>query len=254
MRQIYPLDGPGRPPDLAALYAYPPGPGAWVRANMVASVDGAATTGGRSGGLSGEADRAVFGVLRALADVVLVGAGTVRAEAYRPARVPERWAGLRAGRPPSPVIAVVSRSLDVGSGRPLLDDAPEHARTIVITANGAPPDRKAAVARDADLIIAGHDRVNLRAAIGALAAKGYRRVLAEGGPRLLGQIAEAGLLDELCLTISPLLAGSGPGRIIHDPGVLADGNRAPLRPLALAHVLEDQGYLLCRYLRPTAGA
>lgn len=245
MQQIYPQAGPGPQPDMAGLYAYPAGREAWVRANMIASVDGAATTDGRSGGLSGEADRTVFSVLRALADVVLVGAATARTEAYRPAQVPGRWAGLREGRPASPAIAVVSRSLDLGPGRPLLTGAPGDARTIVITASSAPADRKAAVARDADLIIAGDDRVDLPAAIAALAARGQRRILNEGGPHLLAQIAEAGLLDELCLTISPLLAGSGAGRIVQGTGMAGDAGQ-----MALAHVLEDHGYLLCRYVRP----
>jgi riboflavin biosynthesis pyrimidine reductase len=76
---------------------------------------------------------------------------------------------------------------------------------------------------------------------------GHRRILTEGGPHLLGQIIEAGLLDELCLTMSPLLAGSGPGRIVQ--GMPEDAERPGLAPLSLAHVIEDQGYLLCRYVR-----
>jgi riboflavin biosynthesis pyrimidine reductase len=261
VRQIHPQQDSGRELSLPALYAYPgetvrgrP----WVRANMIASADGAATASGLSGGLSGDADRTVFGVLRALADVVLVGAGTVRAEAYRPARIPERWAGLREGRTPSPPIAVVSRSLDLMPASPLLTEAPGHARTIVITVQGAPADRKAAVASQAELIVAGEQRVDLRAAIGALAAMGHRRILTEGGPHLLGQIAEAGLLDELCLTVSPVLAGGQAGRIIEGaappPGGRQPGEGASPGPLALAHVLEDQGYLLCRYLRSAAAA
>ena len=101
---------------LAALYAYPdiaPGAAPWLRASMVASVDGAASLGGRSGGLSGDADRLVFSVLRSLADVILVGAGTARAEGYRPVRDGEVWASLRAGRAPVPPIAVVTGKLDL---------------------------------------------------------------------------------------------------------------------------------------------
>ena len=250
MRQIHPRESSGQELSLPVLYAYPDenarAGGPWVRANMIASADGAATVSGQSGGLSSEADRTLFSVLRALADVVLVGAGTVRAEAYRPARIAGRWAGLREGRPPSPPIAVVSRSLDLVGAGSLLTEAPEHARTIVITVQDAPADRKAAVARDADLVIAGEARVNLRVAVDALARAGHRRILTEGGPHLLGQIAGAGLLDELCLTISPLLAGGSAGRIIEGGGAPpGDG----VSPLALAHVLEDQGYLLCRYLR-----
>jgi riboflavin biosynthesis pyrimidine reductase len=153
----------------------------------------------------------VFGVLRALADVVLVGAGTARAEAYRPAKISERWAGLREGRTPSPPIAVVTGRLALDPADPLLAAAPAHARTILITAESAPADRRAALAARADVIVAGERHVDLPAAIDALGALGHRRILTEGGPHLLGQIAEAGLLDELCLTVSPLLAGAGPG-------------------------------------------
>ena len=255
MRQILPLADPGPEPDLAQLYAYPAGGTAWVRANMVASADGAAAIDGRSGGLAGAADHLVFGLLRAMADVILVGAGTVRAEAYRPARVAQRWAGLRAGRPPSPPIAVVTRSLELDPAGPLLTGAPAHSRTIVITTQAAPARRKADLASDAEVIIAGQDHVDLSAAIGALAAAGYRRILTEGGPHLLGEIAGAGLIDELCLTVSPLLAGTGAGRIIRAVGPLAGPDGTGRGRLSLAHVLEDQGNLLCRYLvsAPPAG-
>jgi riboflavin biosynthesis pyrimidine reductase len=256
VRQIHPTESSGQEVSLPGLYAYPDEPARggrpWVRANMVASADGAATANGRSGGLSGEADRTVFGVLRALADVVLVGAGTVRAEAYRTPRVGERWAWLREGRPAAPPIAVLSRSLDLGQGRALVTGTRGPARTIVITVQAAPADRKAAVARDAELIIAGEDSIDLHSAISALAAMGHRRILTEGGPHLLEEIIEAGLLDELCLTISPLLAGSGAGRIVQ--GMAADAERPGLGPLSLAHVLEDQGYLLCRYVRSAGPA
>ena len=254
MRQIYPPEGGGEQLSLAGLYAYPKesphGDGRWLRANMITSADGAAAVAGRSGGLSGEADRTVFGLLRALADVVLVGAGTVRAEAYRPARVGQRWAGLREGRAPAPPIAVVSGRLALDPASPLLDQAPSHARTIVITAESAPADGQAALAARADVIVAGERRVDLWAAISALTALGYRRILTEGGPHLLGEITEAGLLDELCLTVSPLLSASGAGRIIQGAGSLTDARGPGSGRLSLAHVLEDQGYLLCRYLRP----
>ncbi len=84
--------------DLARLYAYPPGP--WLRANFVASVDGAAHLDGASAGLSSDADRHVFALLRTLADVVLVGAGTARTERYGPVRSRELWRHLRASRRP----------------------------------------------------------------------------------------------------------------------------------------------------------
>ena len=255
MRQIFPGPAELSDGDLAARYAYPDQAGAgahWLRANMVTSLDGAATMAGRSGGLSGEADRQVFAMLRALTDVILVGAGTVRVEGYGPVRPSQegvRWAWLREGRPPSPPIAVVTRSLGLDPASPLLTAAPGHARTIVITTEAAPPARREAVASVADVIVAGRESVDLPAAVAALAGRGLRRMLTEGGPHLLAQLMAAGLVDELCLTLSPLLSGPGPGRIVQASGLPAQPGGAG-GPLTLAHVLADDGYLLCRYLRP----
>jgi riboflavin biosynthesis pyrimidine reductase len=162
-----------------------------------------------------------------------------------------RWAWLREGRAPSPPIAVVSRRLDLDPASPLLAASPAHARTIVITTEAAPPGRRAAAAAaGAEVIVAGRQSVDIRAAVGALAGRGYRCILTEGGPYLLSQIIEAGLLDELCLTISPLLAGPGAGRIVAGPGPLhPPGGGASSHELRLAHVLAEDGHLLCRYLR-----
>ncbi|HEY6279904.1 MAG TPA: pyrimidine reductase family protein [Streptosporangiaceae bacterium] len=260
MRQIYPQPAELADDGLAARYAYPglagtvaPGRSAhgrwWLRANMVTSLDGASTLGGRTGRLSGGADREVFDLLRALADVILVGAGTARAERYgpvRPGREGVRWAWLRDGRTAAPPIAVVTRQLSLDPASPLL--AGGAARTVVITTEAAPAGLRATVARTAEVIVAGQDQVDLPAAVAALAGRGYPRILTEGGPQLLAQLIEADLLDELCLTISPLLAGPGARRIVEGAVPLAGGARA----LALAHVLADGGHLLCRYTRPPA--
>jgi len=261
VRQLFPPPGPGEAGGelstgrLAELYAYPhPRGEPWVRANMVAAVDGAASVGGRSGGLSGAADRRLFGVLRSLADVILVGAGTARAEHYRPAQPASIQPALRAGRPATPPIAVISGRLTVDPRTELFTAAPPDARTIVITSEQAPAARRAAVAEHADVIVAGTGGVDLKAALAGLAGRGYSRVLTEGGPHLLAELAAGGQLDELCLTISPLLAGPGPGRILEGPS-LPGG-----LPVTLGHVLEDAGFLLCRYrcrperpVQPAAG-
>jgi riboflavin biosynthesis pyrimidine reductase len=261
-----PTHGPGGQADLdaiAGLYPYPvAGPGAsrpWVRANMVTSADGAASLDGRSGGLSGSADRVVFSVLRSLADVILVGAGTARIERYRPVRPEETWPSLRAGRPQTPPIAVLSsRMAGLEPDGPLLATGPGQARTIVLTSETAPPGLRSAAARNADVIVAGPDPVRPTAIIEALAERGYLRVLTEGGPRLLGQIVAAGLLDELCLTVSPVLAGGRAPRILTvPPGGTRAGDaglpgQAGPTGMLLAHVLEDSGHLLCRYLRTEA--
>jgi riboflavin biosynthesis pyrimidine reductase len=229
--------------EVARLYAYP-GPH-WLRANMVASADGAGYLEGMSAGLSSAADRRLFALLRALCDVVLVGAGTARTEGYRPARRRAELAGLREGRTATPPIALVSRSLDLDVQSALFTQAPPDARTIVITCAAAPAERIASLARAADVIVAGDGVVDLAQALAALRERGLGRVLCEGGPRLLGDIAGAGLLDELSLTVSPLLAGPGAPRI-------TAGDGFPPAPMTLAHVLADEGFLFCRYLVTTA--
>jgi riboflavin biosynthesis pyrimidine reductase len=257
VRKIHPVRGPdlqvvprvtaGPTPAAVTLLAsyYGNGaarPGALLRANMVASADGAVSLHGRSGGLSGPADRMVFTVLRSLADVILVGAGTVRAERYRPVQAGQVWAELRPPGQPVPPIAVVTGRLNLDPDCPLLTAAAPGAQTIVITTAAAPPERRAEVARHARVIEAGHGRVDLAAAVTALHGLGYARILAEGGPNLLGHLAEAGLVDELCLTTSPVLAAGPAGRII-------TASSACVAPLSLAHVLTDDGYLFSRYVR-----
>ena len=237
--------------DVDRVYAWPdwPVPTAWLRANMVTTADGAARSpDGLSAGISSDADRRVFGRLRGLADVVLAGAGTVRAEGYKPAKVKADFADRRAaaGQTLVPAIAVVTRSLDLDLGSPLFDAPP--VPTLVITCGAADPARLDAVSERADVVVAGDDDVDLHLAIRALNERGLHRVHAEGGPHLLGQLAAAGLLDELLLTVSPALAGGaypGEGPV---PRVLAG---VPLpdapRPLTLHHVLEDDGTLFLDY-------
>jgi riboflavin biosynthesis pyrimidine reductase len=225
--------------ELARLYDYPREH--WLRANMVASADGAAFLDGRSGGLSSAADRRLFGVLRALADVVLVGAGTARTEKYKAARHRPELTPLRAGRTATPPIALVSRALDLDLTAPLFTQAPPDARTIVITCGGCPVDRRAAVAEVADVIVAGDTDVDLGGAVAALGDRGLGRVLCEGGPILLGHLTANDLLNELCLTISPVLAGLGASRI-------TAGVPFPARQMVLVHALRADSALFCRYM------
>ena len=227
--------------ELARLYAYPEGQ--VLRANMVTSADGAGSLDGASAGLSSAADRHVFALLRTLADVILVGANTARVERYGPVRVRELWKHLRDGRAPTPPIAVITGRLDLDPASPLIADAPGHARTIVITTSAAPAGARAAMASHADVIVAGETAVDMKAAVRALHDGGHQHILAEGGPGILNQLVAAGLVDELCLTIAPLLAGPGAPRIL-------SGDPLPRAlPLAMAHTLEDDGFLLCRYTR-----
>jgi riboflavin biosynthesis pyrimidine reductase len=225
--------------ELAEAYAYPRE--RWLRANMVMSADGSASVAGKSGGLSSPGDMRVFGILRVLADVVLAGSGTVRTEQYKPARARPALAALRKGRPATATIAVISGSLDLELTAPLYTEAPPDARTVVITTEAAPADLRAAAAKVADVIVAGEESVDLPAALTALADRGLTRIICEGGPHLLGQVAAGGLLDELSLTISPTLAGPGAGRIVA-------GEPFTAAAMTLTQALTEDGYLFCRYL------
>lgn len=207
----------------------------WVLANMVASVDGRAAVAGRTAALSGTADRAVFKLLRAMADVVLVGAGTVRAERYGPVRDGER----------APV-AVISRSLDLDWDSPLFTEASR--RSEVITCQAADPARLVAARRVADVIVVGDRQVDLGQALAGLGARGRRVVLCEGGPHLLGELVAADLIDELCFTLAPVLAGGV------EPSLLVAPPFDPPQALRLVSVVEDDGVLMLRYLRSPAGA
>jgi riboflavin biosynthesis pyrimidine reductase len=220
---------------LAAHYAWPDAPAApFVRVNFVSSVDGAVAVDGRSGGLGTAADRVVFGLLRELAEVVLVGAGTVRAEDYRGARRPTR------GRSTPPPLAVVTGSADLDPGSRLFTDTA--VPPLVLTLESAPADRRSALAAAGGEVVV-LPRLTPDALLAALADRGLTRVLCEGGPSLLGALAAADAVDELCLTVSPLVVGGDAGRIAHGPpGV-------PPRTMTLAGVLHDGDTLLLRYHR-----
>jgi riboflavin biosynthesis pyrimidine reductase len=215
-----------------------------VRLNMIASIDGATAVAGVSGPLGGPGDRRVYLTLRALADLILVAAGTMRAERYGPVVLPPHLLEARRqrGLGPVPPIAVVSRSCQLDWESPFFTGAA--ARPIVITVEEAPAEARARAAQVAEVLVAGERDVDLARALDALGRMGARTVLAEGGPTLNGQLAAAGLLDEVCLTISPLLAAGDARRILAGPP-LADSPWYRLRSLC-----EEDDFLFLRYRRP----
>lgn len=233
--------------DLDALYqdVERPDPGhrPWVALNMVASLDGATALQGRSAGLGGPADRTAFHALRAAADVIVAGAGTVRAEAYGPPRTSpaDQQRRRSRGQPPFPRLATVSGSLELDLERPFFTNTP--TRPLVITHGSANPARRELLAAVADVVVTGDDTVDLPEALAELRHRELRFALVEGGPRLNGLLAEADLVDELNLTVSPLLAG-GPSRSLLGGAVLPD-----VRHLELVHVVESDDMLLLRYCR-----
>lgn len=214
---------------------------AWVLANMVAGLDGTAAVSGRVGSLSSPLDARLFRRLRGLADVVLVGAQTVRQERYGPIELDDDLASARqaAGRRP-PRLAIVSSSLDLDPDLPVFTRATADAPPIVITSAGR--DARHLSATPAQVVVAGADRVDMRLAIQALTELSFGVVLCEGGPTLLGQLVAADLLDEYCLTISPVVGG--------DPlPVIATSDLHALTRFTLAHVYSEESTLFLNYLR-----
>lgn len=244
MHQVHPswepdVDGPAR---YRADERPAPPHRPWLLLNMVASVDGAITLDGVSGGLSGPADKAVFFTLRALADVILVGAGTARAEDYGPPRTSPSDQEWRVGRgqAPFPTIAVASGRLELSPDGRLFTGSP--TRPVVLTHGRSDPARRRALAPVADVVVAGEDALDPRAALGALRARGAAVVLCEGGPTLNGTLLGAGVVDELCVTVSPLLTGGPDARLVR--GETLD----PPVELELARQLVDGDVVLSRYL------
>lgn len=242
MRQLYPVAADVDPVDVYGRLVQARGRPA-VRLNMIASVDGAAYLGETSGSLGGAADKAVFAALRSLADVILVGASTMRVERYGPARLDPAARDRRqqTGLTPVPPIAVITRACQLDWDSPFFTQAEQ--RPAVITTSSSSTANRAAASTVAEVILAGDEEVDLTCAIGALGERGFGNVLAEGGPGIAAQLAVAGLLDEVCLTVSPMVVGSDARRILDGAGV------APTTHVELASVLTADEYLFLRYRR-----
>jgi riboflavin biosynthesis pyrimidine reductase len=248
MYLIWPRHGPEPIGYDELIELYEPEPGKpLLRVNFVTSVDGAVEIDGYSAGLGSPADKQVFGLLRMYADALMVGAGTLRRERYHAVKLDQarrQWRDWR-GLDPYPRLVVVSARLDLDPASPALAEAP--VRPIILTHAGSPPQRRAALSAVADVQIHGDTEVDLAAAIAALHEQGMAHVLCEGGPHLLGALTAADQVNELCLTVAPLLTGAGAGRITAGPA-------SALRGLALAHVLVDDDVLLLRYVRDAESA
>ena len=228
---------------IADLYAYPTDlDGPWLRANMIPTLDGAASFQDKSGGLGGAGDKAVFRVLRGLCDVVLVGARTAIDEGYGQPQRDASFAARRsaAGQSPAPRLALITRSLTVDPDfAPLSDPA-----TVVITTSQADATRRARLAdAGATVVDCGDDALDLHQVTDYLTATGSPRILCEGGPSLLGSFVDADLVDELCLTVAPVLAGGDGRRIVTGPDLPLDRWQ---RRLVLG---DDEGYLYTRWAR-----
>ena len=238
LRDAAPLDDD----ELADCYAIGGPDTQWLRVNFVSSIDGAATDHGLSGGLSGHADKRVFDLLRRLSDVILVGAGTVRAEGYGSMRLDPASVRLRRaiGLTAQPVFAIVSGTLGLDPEAAVFSHAP--VRPIVVTVGRSSQLKQDAFSRVADVLVCGEETLDVDVMLGAFAKRGLHQVLCEGGPTLFGALLDADRVDELCLTISPLLEAGNAHRIVA-------GTPEKTRSMALHHVLVSGSTLMLRYLR-----
>ena len=206
--------------DLTAVYAAPDRP--WLRVNMVATLDGAATgDDGTSRSINNGADKVVFDLLRELSDAVVVGAGTVRAEGYAVGRKP---------------LVVVSRS---GSVPPTQRGA-ARGQVLMATVSTAPHLEEArSLLGGENVLVLGSHRVDLARMKDELVLRGFRHLLSEGGPHLLRDLLDQGVVDELDTTVVPRMISGSHRRITDGPPVDA--------PLRLATLVEEDGTLLARW-------
>lgn len=241
MDQVFP--SPPRsldPDDLLAAYPWPE-EGRWVRAMMVTTLDGAAAgPDGLSGSISSAVDGDVFDAVRRLADAVLVGAGTLRAEEYGPMVASEADAERRraAGQAPAPRLAVVSGSLGLPWELPVWSGST--LTPLVLTSESADPAALATAREHATVVVL--PDLEPATLLGALTDAGLRRVVCEGGPSLLEAVVAADLLDEADITVSPLFAGTA--RTPRTSGLEA------VARFELAHLLTAESFLMARYVRP----
>jgi riboflavin biosynthesis pyrimidine reductase len=239
MNRLHPT--PTTEVDTLDAYDVPAGP--HLRVNMVSSVDGAAAVGGRVGVLSGTADQELLHDLRSLCDVLLVGAGTIRAEGYGPIRLSteEQERRVASGQSALPRLAVLTRTLDLDLTAPVFARAT--VRPLVVTTERATSERRRAAEEVADVVVAGDETVRLGAALEVLHDRGLPHVLSEGGPHTLAELFTEDLVDELCLAIAPVVTAGSELRITAGPAL-----EAP-KQLALSQVLERDEFLFLRYTR-----
>lgn len=219
----------------------------WLRLNFVSSVDGAATVGGLSGALNDPWDLQVFETLRSLADVVVVAAGTVRKEEYDGVFLPEEHVAWRRdqGLPDHPRLAIITASGDLDPSSAPFDVAGRKEKTLVFTGRVVPAEKLASLEEVAEVVICadGARGVDLNQVVAELAARGLNQILSEGGPTLFGSLLATDLVDELCLTLSPLLVGGRSRRI-------ATSDEEHVRNMGLMNSLRGGAMMFLRYGRP----
>lgn len=226
---------------LVALYSEGiPGDSTFLRLNFVSSLDGSGVgPEGRSGSINTPPDNRVFAMLRAWADVIVVGAGTTRAESYEPVQVDDRWAWVRGDRPRHTPLVVVGGSAELSPKLHPRDDSGEVVLATTVAADRSRIASARAVIGTNNVLQQGDSVVDLKALLQSLEGRGWRHILCEGGPTLAGYLVAADLVDELCLTWSPLAVGGDGTRILKSAQLSQDAE--------LLTLLEEDSTVLGRW-------
>jgi riboflavin-specific deaminase-like protein len=227
--------------ELVAAETRPTNGRPWLMVNMVGALDGATSVGGGASGLSDPDDQDMFRALRAVADVILVGASTVRAENYGPVTLTDhqRTRRLDAGRADRPRLAIVSASLRLDPDSRLFSD--RDSRPYIFTGSGVATEH---LADRAEVVTAASATTELSQVLGRLWDDGHQIVLCEGGPTLNAQLVAADLVDELDLSLAPVLVGGKSKRLLESVAPFD-----PPVPFTLDRVLVGKRTLFARYLR-----
>lgn len=205
----------------------------WTRANFATTPNGVIRIAGKSGGISGPPDREVFNFLRAHCDAILVGASTARVEAYS---LPTPSSTEAA----TPLLIIATNSLDIAENSPFLD---ETTPPLIVTSTNAAEAKQSEIKRissRATVMAFGEDSVDFPRLFAHLRSQGVKTLLCEGGPATFSQLLQEGLVDELCLTISPRIGNGNP------TGFANIGDAAPIEMTLSSH-FEIESYLFCRY-------
>jgi len=242
VRQIHPIS---RDIDPWQVYAdvqfasHPARP--YLALNFVTSLDGRVTVNGRAAGLGSAVDRAIMRQLRARADALLVGAGTLRAEPIDP-RVPPALAQSREseGRPPQPLFVLITAFGSLPDRK--LFHMPDVQR-LIVSPRSADMDRLRRIDPEAEIVVLGETWVDLAEAMRYLRGRGIGSVICEGGPSVAGGLMAAGLVDELFLTVAPTLVGGAGLRLLEGP-FAAGGQKVAVN---LVSAFEQDGELFLRY-------
>jgi riboflavin-specific deaminase-like protein len=242
VRQLHPVSRDVDPREIYADVEFPArSDRPYVALNFVTSLDGRVAVDGRASGLGSPVDRQVMRQLRARADALLVGAGTVRAEAIDPRVSPElAHAREAAGRAAQPLFVVISASAVLPDRK--LFHRPE-IQSLILTVRTADGEALQKMAPAAEVAVLGDTWVDLTEAMHFLKSRGMASVLCEGGPTVAGGLIAAGLVDELFVTVAPaIIGGVGPRLVEFLPGVANEKI-----PLDLVSVVEEDGELFVRY-------